>query len=89
MPNYTIARRIPTQVRQLRILNANDPIGNAMPNSSNHHMMLLAEIWYTFIEPHKEKNYCHVCLANILEKFRQIKADLIQLENEYQLLTKL
>ena len=86
---HHIARRIPNEVRHLRLLTASDPITNALPNSSNHHMMLLAEVWYTFIEPYKERNYCPICLANILENFKQMKADLFQLEKEYQLLIKL
>lgn len=89
MTNYTIAQRIPREVRRLRILNAADPIANALPNSSNPHMMLLAEIWYTFIEPHKERRYCGICLTNILENFRALKADLIELEKQYQLLLNL
>lgn len=86
---YSIASRIPREVRQRRILNTSDPIAKAMPSSSNPDMMLLAEIWYTFIEPHKARNYCSVCLTNILENFRALKADLIELEKQYQLLLKL
>lgn len=86
---HHIASRIPLEVRQLRILSDSDPISHAMPTSSNPHMMLLAEIWYAFIESHKEKSYCPICLANILQNFREMKADLIELENEYQLLSKL
>ena len=86
---YTIASRIPHSVRQLRILTAADPIMHAQPNSSNLHMMLLAAIWYTFIEPHKEKSYCPICLANILQNFKAMKADLLALEKQDQLLSKL
>ena len=86
---YTIASRIPHSVRQLIILTPTDPINSAMPNSSNPHMMLLAEMWYTFIEPHKEKSYCPICLANILQNFKAMKADLLALEKQDQLLSKL
>ncbi len=86
---YSIVNRIPREVRRLRILNEIDPIAHAMPNNSNQNMMLLAEIWYTFIEPHKERSYCPICLSNILESFRMLKADLIELEKQYQLLERL
>lgn len=89
MNSYTIAKRIPDIIRQKRLLTETDPIAQAIASSNNPQMMLLAEVWYTFIEPHKERMYCGVCLANILENFRALKQDLIRLESEYQLLQKL
>jgi len=78
------AKRIPDKVRSLRIITEDDPIGKAIPSSSNYEMMLLAEIWYEFVEPNKEKAYCPICLDNILTKFRIMKDTLIELEKEYK-----
>lgn len=86
----TYAKRIPHQVRSERILTGYDPIQNAVPVQANPHMLLLFEVWFTFIEPTKEKKYnCPVCLQNVLNNFREMKGDLIELEREYQLLKRI
>lgn len=81
-----LAKRIPDKVRSQRIVTISDPILYALPNQFNPHMMMLAEIWYEFIETNKERSYCPVCLSNILNNYRQMKQALIDLEKEYKIL---
>lgn len=84
-----VAKRIPDKVRSLRLITEADPISNALQSSADYNMMLLAEIWYEFIEPHKEKSYCPVCLGNILNNFKNMRDVLIELEKEYQTINSL
>jgi hypothetical protein len=83
------ARLIPDKVRSLKLITDADPISNAIAVSSNYDMMELAEIWYTFIEPHKEKTYCPICLNNILNNFKNMRSVLIELEKEYKTINAL
>lgn len=84
-----IAAKIPNNVRSKFIITLDDPIANAQPHSNNQDMLLLAKIWYEFIAPTEQFTTCSICLDNILKSFRQMKSELIELENEYQLLEKL
>lgn len=88
---YTqLARKIPAQVRDNKILNVHDPIQHAIASSKDPHMMSLAKIWYTFVEPHAEKSYdCPKCMANILHNYREIKPTLVELKREDKLLESL
>jgi len=61
-----------------------DPIKNAIAVASNPQMQLLAEIWYEYIEPGRERSMCPFCLDNILSNFRMIKPILIELENDFK-----
>lgn len=82
-----LARKIPDNVRSQRIICAADPITHALPVQVNQHMSLLFAVWHEFIEPHKQPVYnCPVCLNNVLQNFREMKGDLIDLEREYKLL---
>lgn len=83
-----IARKIPDEIRA-EILSAEDPITVALPNQHNPQMMFLAKVWYEFIETNKEFSPCTICLNNILTSFRQMKNDLVILENEKILLDNL
>jgi hypothetical protein len=87
LDNY--ARQIPAEVRRRRLLTDADPIGTAFSVSSDPRMLLLAEIWYTYIEPGKERSYCPVCLANILTNMKEIRPILIELERAAQTLALL
>lgn len=81
---------IPNDVRSELLITTDDPIYNAIPVRDNKEMMLLARIWYEFIEPNKDKEFnCSICLQNILTNFRQMKSSLIELENEYRMLKEL
>lgn len=84
-----IAKHIPDEVRSRFLLNASDPIFNAVPIKDNEHMKLLLKIWHEFVEPSKEISDCSICINNILTNFRQMKEILIELENEYQILKRL
>jgi hypothetical protein len=79
-----IAKKIPDEVRSLRILTENNPIFNATNSINSHHMILLTDVWYTFIEPNKERSTCPICLENILTNFIQMQEILIELEQDYQ-----
>lgn len=84
-----IASKIPDNVRSSLLITDTDPIYNASANQNNENMIILARIWYEFIEPDKEFTKCAICLTNILTNFRQMKSDLVELENEYQQLKNL
>lgn len=84
-----IAKRIPDRVRSERLMTEADPIASAIPVASNYHMLLLIEVWHTYIEPHKPRGICPVCLDNILKGFRSMKPALLELEKQYQLLNRL
>lgn len=84
-----IAKKIPDNVRSNLLLTEDDPIFHAQPNQHNPEMITLARVWFDFIEPNKEFTLCSICLNNILTSFRQMKSDLIELENEYQKLKSL
>jgi hypothetical protein len=79
-----LAQKIPDEVRSTLLITENDPILNAFPNSNNGDMKLLADIWYEFILPESNGSRCPICLENILTSFRQMKGDLIELEQEYR-----
>lgn len=81
-----LAKKIPDGVRGQRILTSADPIHNATPAAHDQSMMLLAEIWYTWVDPSAIKAYCPICLDNLLKNFRAIYDDLIDLEKEYNTL---
>lgn len=83
------AKLIPADVRRLRLLTDADPIAHANTVTSDPRMMLLAEVWYTYIEPNKARSYCPVCLENIRSSMRAIKPFLIQLETASQSLAQL
>ena len=85
-----IARLIPDNVRSTRIICSADPIHHAHPVQANEHMSLLFAVWHEFIEPNKSPTFnCPVCLNNILQNFREMKGELIDLEREYKLLNSL
>lgn len=84
-----IAKKIPDEVRSLRILTPENPIFNATNSLINPHMKLLADVWYTFIEPNKDRSTCPICLENILTNFGQMQETLIELEEDYQKLKML
>lgn len=84
------AKKIPAAVRRERILTTADPIQVAVAVPGNPAMQMLFEIWFTFIEPNGEKKYnCPVCLQNVLNNFREMKGELIQLEKESKMLEAL
>lgn len=88
MSSYrNIALKIPDRVRSERLLIDADPIYNARPHASNKDMQLLFAIWSDFIEKKSSDDmYCPICLRNILQNFREIKDELINIEKDYQLL---
>lgn len=81
--------KIPDKVRSQRIFTNKNPILHAVPSDLNYEMMLLADIWYEFIEPFKEKSYCPICMKNILENYKTMYLELCQLEKEYRLLNSI
>lgn len=85
----TVALKIPPIIRSQRLLTQRDPILNAIPVMSNDNMSLLAEVWYTYIEPNGSKGYCPVCLQNIRNNFLSLRPVLIDLENESTLLNSI
>jgi len=85
-----LARRIPDNVRQQRILTAEDPIANAKAVAGNQQMLLLFSIWFEFIEPNgTPKPSCPACLQAVLDNFQQMRSALVELENENELLNML
>lgn len=83
-----IAKKIPDEIRA-KLLSEDDPITSALPNQHNPQMVFLAKVWYDFIETNREFTLCTICMNNILTNFRQMKADLVELENEKRLLENL
>lgn len=81
-----LAKKIPDNIRSEILITEEDPILNAAPNSGNPNMRLLADIWYEFINIHEERSECPICLNTILTNFRQMKVELIRLEQEYRIL---
>lgn len=88
---YTqLARKIPSAVRDQRILVPSNPIGNAIGVGTDKHMHMLASIWFKFIEPHAAKDFeCPKCMSNILQNFRELRPTLIALQREEKLLKML
>jgi hypothetical protein len=84
-----IAKKIPDEVRSLRVLTVANPIHNATNSLNDPHMKLLTDVWYTFIEPNTERSTCPICLDNIRTNFRQMQEVLIELEEDYQKLEML
>lgn len=84
-----IAQRIPDNVRSEIILTNEDIIFNAIPSKDNPQMKILLMIWSEFVEPGKDIGDCPICIGNILTNYRQMKAVLIELEQEYQKLKNL
>lgn len=83
------AAKIPAIIRRERLLTPEDPIYNAVAAVTNQNMMLLAEIWYSYIEPNKDRGYCPVCLTNIKNNFQSLQPELIELEKESILLNEI
>lgn len=89
-PYTQTARKIPQKVRDERILTDLDPISIATPSAKDKNMMMLAKIWYEFIEPLSERNFdCPKCMAGILSNYKQLKPTLIQLSQEEQMISSL
>jgi hypothetical protein len=89
MTIHDLAKRIPAEVRSQRLLTEADPIMNANAVSTDPQMILLAEIWYSYIEPYADRSYCPVCLNNILRNMRAMRPELQQLESVSQTLNLL
>lgn len=88
-----MAKKIPDRVRSEVLLAASQPIMNAKPQQYNHHMEVLYEVYYEFIEPFAREAdkdpACPRCLSGILTVFMAIRPELERLEGEYQLLKAL
>lgn len=80
----TLALQIPDKIRSERLLTDADPIANAKATENDANMQLLAKIWFTYIEPHKEFSTCPICLTNILSSFKNLKPALMEIEVDYQ-----
>lgn len=82
-----LCRKIPKVVREDKLLSDSEPILNATASVKDKNMLMLAKIWYEFIEPLSEKNYdCPKCLAGILSSWRELRPTLINLSKEEQML---
>lgn len=82
-------KKIPDKVRSQRIFTVKNPILFAVPSEVNYEMMLLADIWYEFIEPFKQRSFCPLCMKNILDNYKTMYPDLCELEREYRLLNSI
>lgn len=86
-PYSMLCRKIPKVVREDKLLSDLEPILNATASVKDKNMLMLAKIWYEFIEPLSEKNYdCPKCLAGILSSWRELRPTLINLSKEEQML---
>lgn len=82
-----LGRKIPSAVRDLKLLTDAEPILIATSSSKDKNMLMLAKIWYEFIEPLSEKNYdCPKCMATILSSWKELRPTLIELSLEEQML---
>lgn len=82
-----LCRKIPTVVRENKLISDSEPILNATASVKDKNMLMLAKIWYEFVEPLSEKNYdCPKCLASILSSWRELRPTLIDLSKEEQIL---
>lgn len=85
-----LAKKVPTQVRELKILTEENPVYTATANKSDKNMMMLAKVWYEFIEPNAERNYnCNICMNNILNGWKELFPALKELSIEHKLLESL
>lgn len=84
-----ICTKIPDEVRSLLLLSKKEPILHATNTLNDPNMRVLADVWYEYIEPEKERGTCPICLENIRTNFRQMHSTLVQLEEEYQKLNLL
>lgn len=81
------ASKIPDEVRS-EMLETN-LIKEAELNSADPKINLLLDIWHDYIEPHKEKTHCVFCMQNILNNFKAMLPDLVDLENKYRKMNSL
>lgn len=90
MDYKVLARRIPNNVRSVKIFGESDPIANAIPVSVNRDMLILYNIWTRFVDPNGDsKLNCPICLQNILDSFRQMHGALMDLEKEWKILNSI
>ena len=78
-----IAALIPPEYRK-EILDL-DMIGRAIGNSSDATMAYLITIWKNYIEPDFSPD-CNLCIARVLDNFKQMKATLVDMEKDANLL---
>lgn len=83
MNNRQIALLIPVEYR--REILATNMIGSAMSISANASMNYLAVVWKNYVSPN-ETITCGACLERILNNWRMIQMDLIELEKQSQYL---
>lgn len=83
------ARKIPDIIRE-RIICEADPVGNALNHAEDGNMQFLFSVWTTFIHPGKDEDItCWRCRGRIIEHFKVIKAELVELEKQHRLLKSL
>lgn len=82
-----VSEKIPDEIR--KIILEQKLIDFAVQSIDNIQMVKLLKIWHEFIEPNKEMTACPICIGNILTNFKQMKEDLIRLENDSNKLSSL
>ncbi|MGE9312879.1 hypothetical protein ACLOAU_14625 [Niabella sp. CJ426] len=78
-----IAKMIPSEYRK-EILEM-DMIANAQATASDNTMYYLATIWKNYIEPTFQGD-CNLCYARVLNSYKQLFPDLIELEKQSKLI---